>query len=331
MQHPDEGTIHAWLDGQLPPDEAAALEAHVSACPGCAAKVAEERGISAGATRILTALDDVPGDVLPAVAKRGRFSPGFARAAAAILLVATGGVIAVRVSGDRTEIPTVAKTAVARGTDVASTVTPAAPLASSPSAPVQNSSPAVEVAVRATPPVAASRASSPARKAASANAQLDLVSSAPAISATPAQQDKSTALVTLHGTVPSAAVAPATALAAVTSPALTVIKSDTVDGVRRIFLRTASGKVATLVEATSPLPPVTAGSDAAAYRATGVVGARASASSTAALQRSVADNVRTITWMDAPSGKFYSLAGPFTQRELEELRAQIQSDSTLRK
>ena len=29
MQHLDEGTIHAWIDGELPPDEASRVEAHV--------------------------------------------------------------------------------------------------------------------------------------------------------------------------------------------------------------------------------------------------------------------------------------------------------------
>ena len=33
--HADEGTIHAWLDDALPPDEAAALERHVAACADC--------------------------------------------------------------------------------------------------------------------------------------------------------------------------------------------------------------------------------------------------------------------------------------------------------
>lgn len=63
--HPDEGTIHAWLDGALPADEAAALEAHVAGCAACASAVAEARGFLAAASRILGALDQVPGGVLP--------------------------------------------------------------------------------------------------------------------------------------------------------------------------------------------------------------------------------------------------------------------------
>jgi hypothetical protein len=56
--HPVEGTIHAWLDGELPATEAAALEAHVARCAPCAAAVAEARGLVAGASRVVRTLDD---------------------------------------------------------------------------------------------------------------------------------------------------------------------------------------------------------------------------------------------------------------------------------
>lgn len=68
MRHPDEGTIHAWLDGALPPAEASALEAHVASCAECSAAVAEARGMLAAASRILSTLDDVSGGVIPAAA-----------------------------------------------------------------------------------------------------------------------------------------------------------------------------------------------------------------------------------------------------------------------
>lgn len=60
MQHLDEGTIHAWLDGALGPNEARAAEAHVQTCSACAQSVAEARGLVAASSRILAALDDVP-------------------------------------------------------------------------------------------------------------------------------------------------------------------------------------------------------------------------------------------------------------------------------
>ena len=65
MQHIDEGTIHAWLDAALPAAEAALVERHVSECTSCAAAVAEARGLIAASSRILNALDDVPGGVIP--------------------------------------------------------------------------------------------------------------------------------------------------------------------------------------------------------------------------------------------------------------------------
>ncbi len=71
MEHIDEGTIHAWLDGALPPDEGARIEAHVASCAECAAAVAEARGLIAASSRILAALDDVPRGVIPVAVVTG--------------------------------------------------------------------------------------------------------------------------------------------------------------------------------------------------------------------------------------------------------------------
>lgn len=71
MEHIDEGTIHAWLDGALPPDEGGRIEAHVASCAECAAAVAEARGLIAASSRILAALDDVPGGVIPVAVVTG--------------------------------------------------------------------------------------------------------------------------------------------------------------------------------------------------------------------------------------------------------------------
>lgn len=110
MQHPDEGTIHAWLDGALDPADAQAIEAHVAGCPACASAVAEARGVLAAASRILSALDSVPGDVLPspgvsttgrmatrdATGERRPFRAARWRVAAALLLVAGGSWLVAR-------------------------------------------------------------------------------------------------------------------------------------------------------------------------------------------------------------------------------------------
>jgi hypothetical protein len=64
-EHPDEGTIHAWLDDALDADSAGRVATHVSSCAGCAARVAEARGLIAGASRIVAALDDAPSAARP--------------------------------------------------------------------------------------------------------------------------------------------------------------------------------------------------------------------------------------------------------------------------
>jgi len=83
MQHLDDGTIHAWLDGALGTGDAAAVEAHVAACRACAGRVAEARGLIAASSRILMALDDVPADVVPADTRIAAAAPVASPAVAA--------------------------------------------------------------------------------------------------------------------------------------------------------------------------------------------------------------------------------------------------------
>ena len=89
MQHPEEGIIHAWLDGALPANEAAVIESHVASCADCAAAVADARGLIAASSRIVGHLDAVPGKVIPAAPRRRATSwrnPWFAAAAAGLIL-----------------------------------------------------------------------------------------------------------------------------------------------------------------------------------------------------------------------------------------------------
>ena len=101
MQHPDEGTIHSWLDGALSAEEAARVEAHVKDCPECAAAVAEARGFIAASSRILTALDNAPRGVIPAAAPKKRVDPLVWRVAATLLVVAGGTFVVLRTNGGR--------------------------------------------------------------------------------------------------------------------------------------------------------------------------------------------------------------------------------------
>ncbi len=103
--HPDEGMIHAWLDDALDAAQVARLEAHVTSCASCAARVAEARGLIAGATRVVGLLDEEPAPLLtPAATPTAgrdlsvwrllRVTP--ARASIAALLVVAVGLVLTR-------------------------------------------------------------------------------------------------------------------------------------------------------------------------------------------------------------------------------------------
>ena len=81
-EHPDEGTIHAWLDGALDAASAERVEAHVRGCATCSALTAEARGLIAGASRVVAALDDVPAGTRPGWAQSDIGGSGVASAAA---------------------------------------------------------------------------------------------------------------------------------------------------------------------------------------------------------------------------------------------------------
>ena len=122
MQHLDEGTIHAWLDGALSAEEARQAEAHVASCESCAAAVAEARGLIAASSMILSKLDTFPasidagsGGAVPPdhdiaaaraaadarqhPARRSWFASSGFRAAAAVLVLAGGVAVVQSVTG----------------------------------------------------------------------------------------------------------------------------------------------------------------------------------------------------------------------------------------
>jgi anti-sigma factor RsiW len=103
MLHLDEGTIHAWIDGALPSDEAARVEAHAGSCAQCAALVAEARGLVAASSRIVSALDTVPGGVIPAFGaprtRRPRQMRWISSAIAATLVIAAGTMVSLNHRG----------------------------------------------------------------------------------------------------------------------------------------------------------------------------------------------------------------------------------------
>ncbi len=61
MRHADDGTLNAWLDGALAPDEAAAVAVHLEHCDACRSRLTEVTGWRVGATSLLASA--APGDV----------------------------------------------------------------------------------------------------------------------------------------------------------------------------------------------------------------------------------------------------------------------------
>ena len=53
MSHVDDGTLHAYLDGELAPPEAQGVDAHLAQCPACRRRVEEERALISRAGELL--------------------------------------------------------------------------------------------------------------------------------------------------------------------------------------------------------------------------------------------------------------------------------------
>ncbi|CAN5318282.1 hypothetical protein BH23GEM2_BH23GEM2_01240 [soil metagenome] len=98
-KHPDEGTLYAYVEEQLPAAEHSRIEAHVSGCMECASLVAEARGLIAAASGIVRALDSIPANVVPPRRAR-RPSPQWLAAAAVVLLAAGVSSVAIRSGTD---------------------------------------------------------------------------------------------------------------------------------------------------------------------------------------------------------------------------------------
>jgi hypothetical protein len=55
MPHVDEGTLHAYLDGELPSAERKTLETHLAECASCRASLEEQRALIERASALLGA------------------------------------------------------------------------------------------------------------------------------------------------------------------------------------------------------------------------------------------------------------------------------------
>jgi hypothetical protein len=106
MSHPDEGLIHAWLDGELDAEETARVEALVASDPAWAAAVAEARGLVAASSRIVGALDRVPANVIPKASTPPRRVSlrRMMRAAAVVVLLGGSAVVLDRTALDSVDV-----------------------------------------------------------------------------------------------------------------------------------------------------------------------------------------------------------------------------------
>ena len=118
MSHVDDGTLHAYLDGELSPPEAQGLEAHVALCPACRTRLEEERALITRAGELLARAAPPdrevppfrPGDLRPPVRLwwRARLPLAWAATIALALGIGTyvGGLSSRRVARKMSERPT---------------------------------------------------------------------------------------------------------------------------------------------------------------------------------------------------------------------------------
>ena len=358
MQHPDEGTIHAWLDGALSPAEASEVETHAAGCAQCRDAVAEARGLIAASSRIVSALDVVPAGVIPARKTAGRpwYTSTQLRAAAAVVFVA-GASFALLRTGDKQSVAELSQRVTS---DAAITSTPAegadqaAPEAaastqedfaakSSTSAAPKNvaSSP---VAQMSGPATANRRAATGAATGASGNLERDeaearrappAVAPAPALAAPPLAPLADSAVRSgVAKSIPlENVVVTGVAQEAVPANDLRIIAVDSTAVTRTTRYRIASGAEVTLVE------------DLAEFSGRGAVArerafdgnrppapppppplsARADAQPTAVRSAAVsAPPVTSITWTDPATRRSYRLSGRVSKETLEAVKAKIQ-------
>lgn len=355
MQHLDEGTIHAWLDGALGTTQALEAEQHVGACRACAERVAEARGLIAASSRILTALDHVPADVVPATARhvaaaaaapapmvaaaashtaseapaapRSRWGHRFARIAAVIALVAAGTLVVTRESEHDTlprssaAAPMPERAPVRDSTAVASARPALAP--PSPSA-VQAPPPAVlggAIRREAPAPGLAAKSATAARRSDAAQQSAGDAG----VSAFGAARDTSGATSTaMQGIRSNAARALETKLSAETKQAADsttprLVASDTVRrGAITVWRQTYEVGTQHVVLETQP-PAVAPNGHA---RASVPPSAAPAADSAAVGTDTTPVVIRVIRWRGA-DGTGYTLSGPLSTDALERVRAAL--------
>jgi hypothetical protein len=351
MQHLDEGTIHAWLDGALTADEAARAEAHVKDCAQCQASVAEARGFIAASSRILTALDNAPRGVIPAAAPARRVQAWVWRVAATVLVVATGTILLVREQSaksgseaSRLAIPM---------TQEAKTDNAAADSVSLPTAELsQQTAPTAALAPAATAAAAPPPTFSPVPRAAASrrNAAGDQSLRVADGGLRPDEaREKAAATLRKEPSAPVAAPAPAARTGAfgavsgaVTERPRQVATTRTI-GKTETFYEIAPGDTVVLEEQSSAQLQSVVVTGAATNRAAPMLRAGKAAAAAAepqqktesspapppppavaSLQDASNAEIHRISWLDRSSGRVLILSGRHSQEELEQIREKIQ-------
>ena len=335
MQHPEEGIIHAWLDGELPAEEAAALEAHVVACADCSAKVAEARGLVAASSRIVSALDIVPGGVIPAAkhARRPWYASTQLRAAAAVLIVAGASALVMRNGGKRAMEDSI-------------TVSAPLPQERAPAAPPPTSLPSIAAAPMTKEPARDEGRTAGPSAASSSRQSLKLEDSQSAkktdraedaraekaFSPPPPRESGNALAGSVSGVAvqiapaPVAAPAPSIAMLSMAAPEFKKVRSDSTGTVARTIFRTSDSLDVTLTDI-APLPQV----NARRVQQSKVLDAPASivvTGTAASIPKPKAEpqgEIFTITWTDK-RGHAMTLRGPVPLTVLEQIRRTLPED-----
>jgi hypothetical protein len=329
MQHPDEGLIHTWLDGELS-DEQAVFETHIAECADCSAKVAEARGLIAASSRIVTALDLVPAGVIPGAAPKRRswYQNTQLRAAAAVMIVA-GASLLVMQNRDKSAMDRVMSTAapprgeVARDT-VASGRDSSRPSATAADAVAPTPKPstvqlkretAKEQKVLAGPPVRAQANEGAALSGKVAGVDVDV--------GTITLKRDSTRLEEVVVTGVATAAQDAVANAAVASD-LRKVRTDTIQSGSRTTFEVSPGVQVTLTDMNPPA--FTARTQQRRAAGAAVVAPPPPAVASAPQRDSAqATPVNTISWIDR-RGHMMTLTGRMTTVQLEQLRQRLPKD-----
>jgi hypothetical protein len=327
MQHLDEGMIHTWLDGELPAEEAAALEAHVSDCAQCTRAVAEARGLIAGSSRIVSSLDSVPGDVIPIVKRTHRawYATTQFRAAAALLLVAGTSLAVIRKSAhDGGKVMLVQKTAVATKRAVATdAISPQA------SAPTRSRKLAEPAPTRSSPsPMSASNTTVAAVPAVSAPAETRQTEPSMTSRLLPSVSGRQGAL---RSAAPTPMMQDSAAVeareSAIGGNVLRLIRTDSMRTMTQRVFEMANG-VQLIMTESNQLAFAPAVSQATSAKALSISPKAAERAARVLPAAPASDSVRfssyrTITWVDAGNGRSYSLTGPFPPDQLEKFKALV--------